>query len=131
MNIADCSRIKEAPEAGWMLVYTRFEVIFEPYDSRELAQERLKGYEILEVHLFDRNTEYRCLESRSPRFDGRAETVADFPDDENVYRESVLLEKPWEDRRLIILNHISYGNDSKDDVMGHIDNYRLVMQETV
>lgn len=130
MNILDCTRIDEAPEKGWMLVYARLEVIFEPYDSWEIVKERLKEMELLEVHLFDEKKEYRCLESRSPRFDDKKiETIADFPEDENVYKEIVLLEKPWEMRKLMILNHICYGDDSEVDVMGHIDNYRLVMLE--
>ena len=131
MNIVDCSRINESPEKGWMLVYTRREVIFEPYISHEAAKERLKDQEILELHFFDQNIEYRCLESRSRRFGGRVEAIADFPDDENVYRENVLLEKPWDERKLMVLNHICYENESEIDVMGHIDNYRLVMQETM
>lgn len=62
-----------------MLAYTRKKVIFQPYADPDEVKQILADEQILELHLFDRDREYRAIASRSPRFqDGVIETIADF-----------------------------------------------------
>lgn len=122
-------RYAEAPEQGWLLIYTRKKVVMEPYASvqeRDRRVNQMVGEEILELHLFDREKEYRCLKTRSRRHpNGWIETVSDFPDDsEHVYSESVLLTEPWSEFTMTVLNHHNYDANG----IGYMDNYRLYVE---
>lgn len=126
MTLQDLNKLKEAPAQGQMLAYTRRKVIFQPYEGREAVTEALGDKELLELHLFDGQKEYRCVVSGSSRFpSGMIETVADFPEDDewSVYREDVLLEDGQEE--ITVLNHIAYNGDNG---MAYVDNYRLKMR---
>lgn len=128
MRYADLKRKAEAPEHGQMLAYMRKQVIFKPYSNQSEVGLELEDSDILELHLFDEEKEYRAIASRSPRFqDGVIETVADFAEEEEnkIYRESVVTEKEF-GAVITILNHIHY--DEKNG-MADIDNYRLRMGE--
>ncbi|MCD8149040.1 MAG: hypothetical protein LUE92_05625 [Clostridiales bacterium] len=116
--------VENAPERGQMLLYTRRSVLFQEYADKAEIGKNLADQELLEVHLFDREKEYRAIATRSPRFPGGIiETVADFPENEEdaIYRESVLLEKG--EGVITVLNHIVY--DKKG--MASMDNYRMKM----
>lgn len=126
MTLQDLNKLKEAPVQGQMLAYTRRKVIFQPYEGREEVTEALGDKELLELHLFDGQKEYRCVVSGSGRFpSGVIETVADFPENDewSVYREDVLLEDCQEE--ITVLNHIAYNGDNG---MAYVDNYRLKMR---
>ncbi len=127
-------RKEEAPESGQMLAYTRKKVIFEAYAKKEDVEKMLGDEELLELHLFDNEKEYRSVASRSKRFKmGKIETVVQFcgdEDDENgsVYCEETLLDNEnmnngTEKSILKVLNHISY----RENGMTVVDNYRLCM----
>ena len=131
MRWQDLKRKTEAPGEGWMLAYTREQVLFHSYKTYEEIEQELAEAELLELHLFDKDKEYRCLSTRSRRFpDGVIETVEDFvveegkKEDKNVYKEQVLLAGEWKGKSITILNHVSY--DEKTG-MASIDNYRLRM----
>ena len=116
----------KAPKKGQALIYTRQQVIFESYDSKESLIEKLRNKEILEIHLFDKEKEYRCIVSRSKRRkNGMIEALTDFPveNPEKYYEEKVLLENGKGE--LIVYHSIKY--DSEKTGMATIDNYRLVM----
>lgn len=126
MTLQDLKKLEQAPVQGQMLAYTRQEVIFQPYEGREKVTEVLGNSELLELHLFDEQKEYRCLASRSSRFpSGVIETVVDFPENDKwtVYREDVLLENSQEE--ITVLNHIAYNDENG---MAYVDNYRLKMR---
>lgn len=127
---------EKAPQKGQALIYTRKQVIFESYDSKESLIEKLGNEEILEIHLFDKNKEYRCIVSRSKRRkNGVIEAVIDFPveNPEKYYEEKILLENGKGE--LIVYNSIKYDDEEMDESksdsdktgMATIDNYRLVM----
>lgn len=131
MKIQDISRRKwfrEAPEEGHILAYARDEVIFEKYSSLSQAEEWLKDKDILELHLFDREKEYRCLSSTSRRFaeqGGIIDLVESFEDDPvSVYRDQTRLENRKE--ILTVLNHITYDEEQG---MAEVDSYRLIAEE--
>ena len=126
MKLQDLKRIEEAPRQGNLLVYTRQEVLLQRYEDRQNLEAILSEKELLELHLFDAQKEYRCIVSESRRFcdvNGIIEAVIDFPekDDNSVYREEVLLEDS--DGTITVLNHIAY----KENGMAYVDNYRLQM----
>ncbi len=128
MRYTDLTRVAEAPECGHMLAYTRKKVIFQPYGNLEEVREVLANTELLELHLFDGQKEYRSIASRSLRFEGgRIEAVAQFPADResDVYKETVMLEKEF-GAKITVLNHIHYDESNG---MADIDNYRLRMGE--
>ena len=123
MKIEDLSRIEEAPERGQILAYTRKKVVFETYDSKEKVKQLLDGEDVVELHLFDNQKEYRSIVSESKRYEmGMIECVESFPEeDETVYKEECLLENG--SGSLIVLNHIQYDENG----MAQVDTYRLMM----
>lgn len=122
MKIEELKKISEAPLKGSCIAYTKKEVIFEEYASLDELTERVKGAEILELHLFDDEKEYRCVKTASKRYPtGVIEVVADFPEDEeNVYPEEVFLED--NEGKLKVLHHLTYDENG----MASADNYRLI-----
>ncbi len=126
MRYMDLNKISDAPKKGQMLAYTRKQVIFHGYTDLEEVRLGLENAEILELHLFDHDQEYRAIVSRSPRFPrGVIETVVQGAEDhkDEIYQETVVLEETF-GTTLEVLNHIQYHPDSG---MAHIDNYRLRM----
>ena len=141
MKWDELKKIAEAPASGQMLIYTRLKVVFAPYKNLKDVQEVIESEEVLEMHLFDTDKEYRCIATESKRYvAGFIEHIADFKADEaeSVYKETVLLEdgcrlggESGSDNKLTVLNHISYGDTDSDGAknqngMAIIDDYRLV-----
>ncbi len=119
MRITELTRIGEAPKSGTVLAYTRKEVIFHAYNALDDITSELNGTELLELHLFDSNKEYRAVMSESHRFkNGLIECVADFTD--NVYTDKALLE--GHQSTISTVCHIAYDSNNG---MAYIDNYRL------
>lgn len=129
MRECDLKRLQEAPVPGTMLAYTRSKVIFCQYESMNEVSGRLSGQELLELHLFDSDREYRCIMTRSPRYEGGViEAVVDFPEEDalSVYKECVLLEHMNGGGTITVLNHLKY---KEENGMIAVDNYRLRMGE--
>lgn len=129
---------EDIPEKGQVLAYTRQKVIFHAYENLENVEAELSGEELLELHLFDKAKEYRCVSTRSRRFpSGIIETLVSFQENEKdkrsgigtIYQETVRLDMKsgrGSDQgkdTLTVLNHIRY--DEKG--MAALDNYRLKM----
>lgn len=146
MTFTNLKRRHEAPERGQLLAYTREKVYFQPYDSLSEIDELLQNEKLLELHLFDRDKEYRAILTRSKRFkdnnteastkdEYQIETIADFSetDKASIYKERVkLFQKNLSEEQIsgstnseviTVLNHISYGKNG----MAYVDNYRLQM----
>lgn len=142
MKYTDLTTVMKAPKCGQMLAYTREKVIFQPYSNLEEVGQMLADTEILELHLFNRQKEYRSIASCSSRHEGgKIEVVADFPAEKesDVYKETVMLEKKF-GTKITVLNHIHYNSKDSDmedsdnhyrkyNGMAYIDNYRLRMEE--
>lgn len=123
------SKIKDAPKSGIMLIYARDGVIFERYQSLQEVGKRVNGKELLEVHLFDGEREYRALSSQSKRFTAHFIDnvfIAEKKDEDSIYSQDILLETGEENKtginKIRVDNHILYN----DTGMALIDNYRLV-----
>ncbi len=131
MNWCELKRVKEAPPKGYALIYTRQNVIFEPYNSLEEIKAGIvadeKNEDLLEIHLFDKDKEYRSISSQSSRYpDGLIEAIIDFSDGDeiDIYKQEVMLEGKYQGK-ITVLNHISYNENG----MAYIDNYRLQKEE--
>ena len=128
MKYESLKRLGEAPQSGYLLAYTREEVVFCKYDQDDNKPEKkLDEKELLELHLFDNDKEYRCVSSESKRFpSGVIEAVIEFPenDEKTVYSETVLLDKHYKQtaEKITVLNHIAYNEENG---MAYVDNYRL------
>lgn len=135
MRFTDLKKIYEngpegAPKQGQLLIYARDKVMFQGYTSLEQVEKLCEGKEILEVHLFDREKEYRALSStgsRAKRTSGVIEYTACFPyDKENVFMEKQILEMEARGSKtasIIVLNHISYNESG----LASVDDYRMMM----
>ena len=125
MKINELIKIHYAPHSGQMLAYTRKAVLFEKYESIDSVQEKLSGMELLELHLFSKEKEYRAISTESKSFaDGIIEYISDFDEtqNDNVYKEECIV--TGSEETIIILNHIFYDEGNG---MALIDDYRLMM----
>lgn len=131
-----------APSQGQMLAYTRKEVIYQPYSGLDEVKQRLESEELLELHLFDSNKEYRAVSTISHRFsNGFIEHVADFKtyedndihcedkDAYSTYCEKALLEERYSSKKneheeINVWNKVKY--DDHHAGMAYVEDYRLV-----
>ena len=132
MHISDLNLIN-APSCGVMLAYTRESVYLEKYKSIEDIRNKLDDAELLEIHLFDKEREYRAVKSESKRWNPgpknecgiiQKTVIGDKNDD--VYPVEAVLDqsfaKTLKSKSIQILNHIVYDANG----VATIDNYRLV-----
>lgn len=125
MTINNLEKLNQAPENGYMLAYMRNQVVFKKYTSLEAVKGDANG-EILEIHLFDNEKEYRAICSTSKRFDkGTIETVVDFSEEDAYIADSDVNKKFHNvSKKIKVLNHINYDSNGA----AIIDNYRLVCE---
>lgn len=123
------TRIGEAPKQGYMLAYLRKKILFERYSELKEVRRLLEPEELLELHLFNQDREYRCITSQSKRYpSGIVETIADFEKDEKTtYGETIYLEQKYQTlgNTIQLLNHLRYDENG----MLEVDDYRLIMEE--
>ena len=139
---------RKCPKKGYILAYTREQVILKKYESLDSIGVLLGEQDILELHLFDEEKEYRLLTTRSKRYEeGYIEAVADFEgkNTDKVYCQETMLDMANAVNRkgrayhqesiqgitdvnkgtLYVLNHVSYD----DAGMAVVDNYRMYIKE--
>ncbi len=127
MKWEDLKEKEEAPEKGWMLAYLREGVQFQQYGSLEEVREKIRAGELLELHLFDKEKEYRCIASQSRRYEEKGfivERVVPDLDEKSreTYEEDIYLEDLG--KKIHVLNYLKYDGNG----MLEVDNYRLVME---
>lgn len=121
-------QLENAPDKGFMLAYLRDEVLFENYETLNHIKEQLMTRDILELHLFNSDFEYRALSTISKRFpNGIIETIVDFDYSDDIYAVETSLDSKYDIEKtglknIKVLNHISYDKNG----VAHIDNYRLI-----
>lgn len=136
MKFSELKKVHEsgregAPASGQLLIYTRQEVLFRSYASLDEVEQLCGVNDILEIHLFDQDKEYRALASTGSKAganDGVIEYTADFSCEEgNVFIEEQLLEMEPDPGipagTLRVMNHISYDENG----MASVDDYRMAM----
>ncbi len=125
MRLSELKDISLAPEKEQIMAYARTKVLFESYESLQDLIARYQLEDFLEIHLFDRNKEYRSIMSESIRYRGRngvIECVEDFSADDvkSVYREERELESGV---KMTVFHHVAYD----DNGMAYVDGYRMSM----
>lgn len=133
-------QIDKAPEKGFVLAYTRQNIIFEEYSEKVYVAKLLENKDILEIHLFDANKEYRAISSTGNRKFGKnqqsevaIEHIADFTSEHNedyeIYKDNILLDKTDEKFKvdqdsITVINKILFDSNG----MANIADYRLVIE---
>jgi len=126
MKWNDLKDISKAPETGCCLIYLRQKVLFEDYTDKKQVESAVNNQDILEIHLFDSDREYRAVASNEKRI---IEHIADFENTKNnVYRDYAQIEDEFDMRgmQISVLNHIVYDDKTG---MATIDDYRLVVEK--
>ncbi len=124
---------EKAPAAGYVLAYTRKCLLFKPYSDKGNVEGLFaEDADIVEIHLFNDEKEYRIVSSESRRYEsGYVDHVADFESGgDSTYVQNIYLDLRKEDMADIsadtieVVNHIKYT----DEGMAYIDDYRLSMK---
>ncbi len=163
MDIRTLQQIDKAPHSGYMLLYTRQNVVFEKYDFENIDDiknnilskvDKMPNNELLEVHLFDNDKEYRAIKTTSHRTyqnsakgsvecvvsddivkaqaqkiksndDKKADCESNTSNVVDTYTEDILLDNPFNK----IIPKIAVINYIKydDNGMAEMYNYRLVV----
>ncbi len=112
-------KLEQAPEQGIMYALYKDRMIFEPYKKEELPKEDELKKNLLELHLFDGEKEYRFIKTRKGEIE--KETICDsqVPHDDR-YIEKIFVSKE-RNECIEVVNYITYD---EDDLMA-IRNYRL------
>ena len=115
--------LSKAPEKGTIYAVLRDRIVFETYESFAKVENIAKDENLLELHLFDKQKEYRAVRTR---LDGFLETVID-EEWEDVYEEKIYVLGDNIDKaeglknQVTVVNQITYNSDD----MLNIRNYRL------
>ncbi len=110
--------LEKAPEKGIIYALYTDRVVFERYEKESLPDEMVLQDNLLELHLFDQNREYRIV--RSKIGDIEAEICDELSCDCEQYIEFVFTDHE-NIPAVEVVNYISY--DENDLMM--INNYRL------
>jgi len=117
--------VEEMPEKGWVLAYRRGGVVFKAYDlleggSKNELEALLKAEDLLEIHLFDAEKEWRAISSR--RHGWKSVLVSDAGQTDKL-EENVYLGEEFKNvgEKLRIVNYLTYDENS----MIHVNNYRM------
>lgn len=129
MRLQDLKDLGSAPVKGYLLLYTRKAVVFESYSDinavKAKISERWEKDDLLELHLFDHDKEYRCIATQSRRFPGGViESVVDGDSGASVYEEKIRLQDNRQDT-ITVINYLGYDDRTG---MAFVDNYRLAKE---
>ena len=126
INKALGEKLVEAPESGTMYALYEDRVVYEKYTRSSLGDDIDKG--LLELHLFDREKEFRCAKAT------RGYIITCVSDDnakpDDIYEEVIYTKTPSDedddarkgsDNKVGVVNYIKYD----DNDMITIPNYRL------
>lgn len=119
----------EVPEQGMMYAIYTNEVKYEKYNRSDLDEKEILRENLLELHLFDEEVEYRYIKMRERQ---KEEAKFIIISDETVpheksYPEKIYTLKPGQekpDKNSGFVEVISYITYDENDLM-RIDNYRL------
>lgn len=130
MRLCDLNYKNNAPKCGVMLAYSRERVYLEKYENIEELAAIVGDADLLEIHLFDQEREYRAVKSESKRWNrnskGIIEKTVIGKADDDTYPVDVVLDKNFskklKNKSIRVLNYLVYD----DNGAAMIDNYRLV-----
>lgn len=117
--------ISNAPAKGRLYALLRDEVKFESYEALKDIEDIVNDEKLLELHLFDKEKEYRMIRTR---MDGFVTAVIDDSQKcDDIYEETVFVLGKDVDQtenlkeKVTVVNYITYNEDD----MITICNYRL------
>lgn len=110
--------LEKAPEKGIIYALYTDRVVFDRYEKENLPNDAVLQNNLLELHLFDQNREYRFVRSRRGNIE--AEIFDELSSSCEQYIESVFTDHE-KIPTVEVVNYISY--DENDLMM--INNYRL------
>lgn len=115
----------KAPKTGYLLAYFRTGVVFTKYEmgNNKIKAEEFEAKdssELLELHLFDEEKEYRVIQKANGEY---LDNVIESKEKENYILEEMYLEEVYEEvgTKLKVENHITFDGDG----MIQVENYRL------
>lgn len=106
-----------APEQGTMYALYTDRAVYRKYDRTELPEESVLKEQLLELHLFDKEREYRYIKARKSEIE--AEISDETIEHEDSYSEQIFVLDGKE--KIEVVNYITYD---ENDLL-RIDNYRL------
>lgn len=118
--------LSKAPERGIVYALFRDRVMFERYSMEELEKSQFEGNNLLELHLFDEDTEYRIIRTR---MNGCQEMVISDEEIgfEDIYIEEILIANKDADSRENLVDTVKVVNyiDYNENDLLRIRGYRL------
>lgn len=116
--------INNAPDKGMMYALYIDRMVFKPYTKEELLNDLYLQDKLLELHLFDKDKEYRYINASNKEIETIISDDVDYDDTyiEEVYCMSKADEDANKDSKKIgVINYIKYD---ENDLL-NICNYRL------
>ena len=116
--------LDNAPDKGTMYALYVDRVVYKSYSKGELLNNPYLEDKLLELHLFDKDMEYRYINARNKTIET---VVCDDVDHDDVYKEKIYVqanadEETSKDSKCIeVVNYIKYD---ENDLL-NICNYRL------
>lgn len=119
----------KAPEHGTKYAIYIGKVVYEPYTREELLKDADLEVNLLELHLFDKEKEYRYIKKRKGYIETEiSDETVELDDKDDKYEETIFTlkknqEKPDENHGEVrVINYIKYD---ENDLLT-IQDYRLV-----
>ena len=111
--------LEKAPKKGMMYALYVDKVVYEPYVSKDSIKDEKN---LLELHLFDEEKEYRFIKRRNQvpiqEVISDIDILGEKANKQNSYPETIFTE---DDKQIKVINYISYD---ENDLLT-IENYRL------
>lgn len=118
----------KAPEHGTMYAIYIGKVVYEPYTREQLLEKENLEVNLLELHLFDKEKEYRYIKKRKGYIETEiSDETVELDDKDDKYEETIFTlkknqEKPDENHgKVMVINYIKYD---ENDLLT-IQDYRL------
>ena len=118
----------KAPEHGTMYAIYIGKVVYEPYTREQLLEKDDLEENLLELHLFDKEKEYRYIKKRKGYIETEiSDETVELDDKDDKYEETIFTlkknqEKPDENNgKVMVINYIKYD---ENDLLT-IQDYRL------
>lgn len=118
----------KAPKQGTMYAIYISKVVYEPYTREQLLEKENLEVNLLELHLFDKEKEYRYIKKRKGYIETEiSDETVELDDKDDKYEETIFTlkknqEKPDENHgKVMVINYIKYD---ENDLLT-IQDYRL------
>lgn len=118
----------KAPKQGTMYAIYIGKVVYEPYTREQLLEKENLEVNLLELHLFDKEKEYRYIKKRKGYIETEiSDETVELDDKDDKYEETIFTlkknqEKPDENHGEVrVINYIKYD---ENDLLT-IQDYRL------